>query len=576
MAPLKTVLLKPPVFDDEEQTRIATLLHSLLLGAMAAGFLYVIVAIILYDSLLPILAAALVIPAWYGMLLLLHRGRLQQVRILSLVVFWLAVTVMTVLYGGLRGSAVVTYLIVVLAAGLILGARAGSLFAALSLFSVAAMLWAEARGLNPTPLVEPTPLMLWAGLTVNLILAALLVRLAASNISQALGQARNHEQALTESNRGLEAEIVERIRVEEALREREGWLRAIIEGTHALLVQVDAEGRLVYANDAVVRILGLSAGSLRGTPYLDLVHPEDRERVRRTFEEDVLVDAQAPSLEFRLLSTEGRSVWVHVAAHPLHRGGEVIGQMAVAVDISDRVAAEQALRDFTRELQERNEELDAFAHTVAHGLQDPLSLVVGFADVLQDECHSLPPELLRRRLGIIAESGLKMSKIIDNLLLLARVRQQEVEVRPLNMSAIVGEAWARLAHLIEEQGAEISLPESFPLVRGYGPWLEEVWVNYLANAIRYGGQPPRIEIGAHRVGGGMVRFWIRDSGRGISAEEQARLFVPFSRLGSGLVRGHGLGLSIVHRIVHKLGGDVGAESAGPGEGSTFFFTLPEA
>jgi PAS domain S-box-containing protein len=573
---LTEVILNPPVFDDEEQTRIASLVHTLLLGAMAAGFVYFFVAMVVYDSLLPILAAALVIPAWYGMLLLLHRGRLQQVRVLSVSVFWLAVTVMTVSYGGLHGSAVVTYLVVVVAAGLILGARAGSIFVALSLLSATAMLWAEARGLMPAALVEPTPLILWAGLTVNLILAALLVRLAASNISQALAQARNQEKALAESNRGLEAEIVERIRAEEALREREGWLRAIIEGTHAMLVQVDAAGRLVYANDAVARTLGRSASSLRGMSYLDLVHPEDREKVHRAFEQDVPADAHPPSLEFRLLSANGQPLWVRVAAHPIHKGDDVVGQMAVAVDISDRVATEEALRDFAQELQERNEELDAFAHTVAHGLQDPLSLVVGFADVLQGEYRDLPAEVMHRRLGIIAESGLKMSKIIDNLLLLARVRQREVEVRPLNMSAIVEEAWGRLAHLIEERDAEISVPESFPLVRGYGPWLEEVWVNYLANAIRYGGQPPRIQIGAHRVEQGMVRFWIRDNGRGISPEEQARLFVPFSRLGSGLVRGHGLGLSIVHRIIDKLGGDVGADSAGPGQGSTFYFTLPEA
>ena len=298
--------------------------------------------------------------------------------------------------------------------------------------------------------------------------------------------------------------------------------------------------------------------------------------MRRALEGDILANDRSPSLEFRLLPTKGRPIWARVAVHPIHKGDAVVGQMAVAVDISDRVAAEEALRGFTRDLQERNEELDAFAHTVAHGLQDPLSLVVGFADVLRDEYHSLPPEVLLRQLGIIAESGLTMSQIIDNLLLLARVRQKEVELRLVNMSAIVDEAWARLAHLIEEQRADILVPESFPPVRGYGPWLEEVWVNYLSNAIRYGGQPPRIEIGADPAEHDMVRFWIRDNGRGISPEEQARLFVPFSRLESGLARGHGLGLSIVRRIIHKLGGDVGAESAGPGQGSTFYFTLPGA
>ncbi|MEJ2257071.1 MAG: PAS domain S-box protein, partial [Woeseiaceae bacterium] len=376
--------------------------------------------------------------------------------------------------------------------------------------------------------------------------------------------------------RGIARDVTERKLSEKALRENEEWLRAIVEGTHALLVQVDVEGRLTYANDAAARAIGYSTKDLVGKPYLQIVHPADQERVQRAFQEEVLGEAHSTSLEFRILAVGGREIWVRVVANPLFEGDQVVGQMAVAVDISDRVAAEEALRRFARELQVRNEELDAFAHTVAHDLQDPLSLIVGFADVLQEDYASLPEDAVVRHLGTITESGLKMSKIIDNLLLLSRVRRIEVEVAPLDMHLLVAEARTRLAHLIEEHGAEIDVPEAFPVVLGYGPWIEEVWVNYLSNAIKYGGRPPHITIGTRCEPEGMVRFWICDNGRGISAEERVRLFVPFARLNAGRDRGHGLGLSIVRRIVEKLGGDVGAESPGPGQGSTFYFTLPEA
>ncbi len=576
MPGLKELFPSPPLFDDEEKTRIASLLHSLLLSAMVVAVLLITLAIVVYESLLPVGAAVLMIAAWYGMLFLLHQGRLQRVKVLSLLAFWLVVTAMAVVYAGLHGPAVVTYLIVIFAAGLILGARAGSVFAALSLLSVAGMLWAETRGLMPVGLVEPTPRLVWAGLTANLVLAALFVYLVASNINQALAHARHQQKALTESHKGLEAEIAERIRVEKALRESEAWLLAIVEGTHALLVEVDTEGRLTYTNDAVARTLGQPIEALQGIPYQEIIHPEDRERVRQTFNQEIRVDAPAPSLEFRLLAADDRPIWVRVAVHPMLDGEEVTGHMAVAVDISDRVAAEEVLRGFTRELQVRNEELDAFAHTVAHDLQNPLSLVVGFADVLLDEVRSMPEDVLRQHLGIIAESGRKMSKIIENLLLLAQVRRDEVLVTPLNMPAIVEEARVGLAYLIEEQRAEISVPESFPSAQGYGPWVEEVWANYLANAIEYGGRPPRIEIGAHPLEDGMVSFWIRDNGCGFAPEQHVQLFVPFARLNAGSGRGVGLGLSIVQRIIEKLGGQVGADSAGPGQGSTFFFTLPEA
>ena len=108
---------------------------------------------------------------------------------------------------------------------------------------------------------------------------------------------------------------------------------------------------------------------------------------------------------------------------------------------------------------------------------------------------------------------------------------------------------------------------------GYGPWVEEVWTNDISNAIHYGGQPPRVELGATVEGENRVRFWVRDNGPGLTPKEQARLFMPFERLNQAQIKGHGLGLSIVRRIVEKLGGQVGVHSV-PGEGSTFSFTLP--
>jgi signal transduction histidine kinase len=98
----------------------------------------------------------------------------------------------------------------------------------------------------------------------------------------------------------------------------------------------------------------------------------------------------------------------------------------------------------------------------------------------------------------------------------------------------------------------------------------------MSNAIKYGGRPPRIELGATATGD-QVRFWVQDNGAGVPSEAQERLFAPFTRLSKVRVKGHGLGLSIVRRIVEKLGGQVSIESEGlPGAGSIFAFTLPAA
>jgi PAS domain S-box-containing protein len=266
---------------------------------------------------------------------------------------------------------------------------------------------------------------------------------------------------------------------------------------------------------------------------------------------------------------------------------EVAASLAVAIrqarlyeraqqEIAERVQAEEILRQHTGELEARNAELDAFAHTVAHDLKSPVSSVVGYADVLRRNYATLPEDVQDEFLDVITRNSRKMASIIDELLLLSSVRGVgKAEMHPLEMGRIVAEARGRLLHLIEEHKGEIELPDSWPVAMGYGPWVEAVWANFISNALKYGGRPPRVELGWAVHADGWIRFWVRDNGQGLSAEEQARLFTPFERLHKVRAQGHGLGLSIVQRIVKKLGGQVGVASDGvPGAGCEFYFTLP--
>ncbi len=251
---------------------------------------------------------------------------------------------------------------------------------------------------------------------------------------------------------------------------------------------------------------------------------------------------------------------------------------AAAATAIDNARLVNALRRRTVDLERRNEELDAFAHTVAHDLKIPLGYIVGFAEALRECGAEMTFEDICHHLQTIAWSGRKMEGIIDGLLLLAGVRLAEVELEPLDMADILTEVEERLVGLIAKYQAEIIHPASWPTALGYGPWVEEVWANYLTNGIKYGGSPPRLELGATERADGSVRFWVRDNGAGLTAEEQARLFTPLwrpSQSGPVIAEGYGLGLSIVRRIVEKLGGEVGVESR-VGEGSRFSFTLPAA
>lgn len=233
------------------------------------------------------------------------------------------------------------------------------------------------------------------------------------------------------------------------------------------------------------------------------------------------------------------------------------------------------------ELEKRNVELNAFARTVAHDLKNPLTGIIGLSDLLRHRypINATVDEKAAHYFQFLLESGEKMVNIIDALLLLAgsynrQGEKGQLEASALNMREIINEIIEkRLASMIEEFRGEITLPDSWHTAFGYAPWIEEVWANYLSNGLKYGGQPPCLELGSTQIDEKTVRFWIRDNGMGLSQEAQAKLFTPFTRLQKERASGYGLGLSIVQQIVEKLHGQVGIESK-ENQGSTFYFTLP--
>lgn len=227
------------------------------------------------------------------------------------------------------------------------------------------------------------------------------------------------------------------------------------------------------------------------------------------------------------------------------------------------------------DLAVRNADLDAFAHSVAHDLKNPLTSIMGYAEVLIDDYDLLSDEERREFLGFIFQRGVKMRQIIDELLLMSQLRNREVQLSPVDMRGIVSEASSRVEEARRQQRAILHIPAAWPAVLGHPQWLEEVWTNYMSNAIKYGGKPPEVWLGADEGDVDTIRFWVRDNGIGLSQDQTERLFLPFTRLHSDVPDGHGLGLSIVRRIVEKCQGTVGVESQ-PGKGSTFWFTLRRA
>ncbi|MEO0597919.1 MAG: GAF domain-containing sensor histidine kinase [Chloroflexota bacterium] len=228
-------------------------------------------------------------------------------------------------------------------------------------------------------------------------------------------------------------------------------------------------------------------------------------------------------------------------------------------------------------LQARNEELDAFSYTVSHNLKNAVGAIMGWAEISTRYQERISRNELLENMGKIIRLADDTNDVIHALLLLSNIdRADDIEVTPLDMESVLQDAIIRLEPQIARSKAQLHLPDKFPKVVGYPEWVTEIWANYLSNALKYGGKPPQITIGAHASDNKMVHFWVQDNGAGIDPTKIDELFTTFSRLPeTANIEGHGLGLSIVERITTRLGGTVHAESK-RGEGSTFSFTLPAA
>jgi PAS domain S-box-containing protein len=358
----------------------------------------------------------------------------------------------------------------------------------------------------------------------------------------------------------------------EALRvSEEKFAKAFRISPDAVLISSFVDGRIIDANDSFFRITGYARDEVIGRLTEELGvwrNMEDRVALLEGLQAN---RGSVRDLEFEFQNRAGQRGIGLVSAHLIEIGDEQC-LITIARDITVQKRAAQALQHYAEDLKKRNEELDAFAHTAAHDLKNPLANIIGFVEWL-DTHPELPDNERQEYLRTIGRNAMKMDNIIDELLLLAQVRKAEVELSPIDMTRIIAEARARLTFLSAEKQAVISLPDRWPSALGHAPWVEEVWVNYLSNAIKYGGQPPCVELGCDEQPDDILRFWVRDNGHGIPVEEQAELFTAFGENSKVRATGHGLGLSIVRTIVEKMGGHVGVESA-PGHDSTFYFTLP--
>jgi PAS domain S-box-containing protein len=375
---------------------------------------------------------------------------------------------------------------------------------------------------------------------------------------------------------GIGIDTTAKQQAEEALRETRDYLDNLINHANAPIIVWDPEFRITRFNAAFEHLSGYAADEVIGRDLVILFPEESREeslgKIHRTITE------QWQSVEIPILRPDGGvriALWNSANIYD-REGTTLLATIAQGQDITERKEAEGALRSYAENLRRSNEDLERFAYVSSHDLQEPLRAIVSFSQLLERRYKGQLGQDADDYIDFIVEGGMRMQSLIQDLLAYSRVNTTKQDLRPTDMEDVMAAVERSLTLQLREAGTVLT-HDPVPTVLADPLQLEQVLMNLVSNAIKFRRQdePLRIHVCAQRLNG-FWQFAVSDNGIGIEAEYLDRIFVIFQRLHTkDAYPGTGIGLAIVKRIIDRHRGTVRVEST-PGEGSTFFFTLPAA
>jgi light-regulated signal transduction histidine kinase (bacteriophytochrome) len=251
------------------------------------------------------------------------------------------------------------------------------------------------------------------------------------------------------------------------------------------------------------------------------------------------------------------------------------GLMAMAMDLEQRVEQRtEALRRTADELARSNKDLEQFAYVASHDLQEPLRQVRAYVGMLRERYASRLDGPGAQYMEFVFEGAAHMTSLVQGLLAYSRIGSGDAAREPVDCREAFDAAIANLQASIRESHARVT-HDALPTVHADPTQLTQLFQNLVGNALKFrrDGVTPEIHVGARRDGNAWL-LSVRDNGIGIDPRKSERVFVIFQRLHTReKYPGTGLGLAICKKIVERHGGRIWVESK-PGEGATFFFTLP--
>jgi len=402
-------------------------------------------------------------------------------------------------------------------------------------------------------------------------------------------------------------------REQQALSKERNFVSTVLDTPGALVVVLDTSGRIVRFNKACEQLTGYTFAEVAGKPFWDLfIAPDELEGVKAVFTR--LISGVFPTrYENKWVAKDGSNrliTWANSAL--IDDLGEVEFIVGTGIDITDRKRAEEALKlardqlelrvkSRTAELVETNKQLEwevierkrsqealeeraeelsqtvadleRFTYVASHDLQEPFRNVANCMEILRRRYEDkLGPEAAKL-IDYAIDSSLHLKQLIDGLSLYSRVSARGGAFEPTDCQKVFDQAMQGFQAVIQENQAVIT-HDPLPIVFGDSAQLVQVFENLLANAIKFNQRPPRVYVSARKEEDELV-FSVTDNGIGIEPQYFDRIFSIFQRLHrSNDYPGIGVGLAVTKKIIERHGGRIWVESV-PGEGTTFFFTIPD-
>jgi PAS domain S-box-containing protein len=384
-------------------------------------------------------------------------------------------------------------------------------------------------------------------------------------------------------------DITDRKRAEQALRESESRLNAVIQGSPIPKFVIDRNHHVIYWNDALEEYSGISAEEVIGTnqqwrafydkerPCMaDLLVDGAIENIPQWYEKKYsksrLVEGAYEATDFfPKMGKEG--IWLYFTAAPIRDADRnIIGAVETLEDITERRKAEERLARKAEELARSNTELEQFAYIASHDLQEPLRMIGSYLQLIERRYKGRLDPDADEFIAYAVDGAQRLQAMINGLMEFSRVQSRGMPFKPIDAEKILGDALVNIKMAVDESRAVIT-HDPMPTVTVDADQILRVFQNLITNAIKFRGkEPPRIHISAAKKDDAWI-FSVKDNGIGIDEEYRDRLFILFRRLHGKEYPGTGIGLAVCKRIVERHGGKIWVDSK-TGAGSTFYFTIP--